>query len=409
MSEQERAHCPQCNEERVFRHLHTPAYAGMSETHMMGSERFDCAVCGFSVGPREASKFPTLVFVLDRMNNDEIPRRIRVDLMTPAELAIRAAVQAVEEAGAHAHLTDAVVLLAQARESVANWVDGVPRYVDAVRVPEPVSAAFPDTGATPDDSKIDLMAVAQDLRSIAAALADGPTGFDVAQKVVSLRQVIGYIEDRSGRAASPSGATGTSETRKDDVALVVRVLAAFKPSPGADTANAKFPSDFADRSERQREEWFKSTGRTTLLAQSADTKRLAGLIVDTLSRAASPVERAPEETPEILSVERIAEARQFLLTTSALPHRNPPMDGCVLQTLFAALRAATAAKPTPPFGTIPGIVDYDREYIAGDVIRKAVDYDPAKERMYLLCSVGEVAQRVVVALASAPPQSPAPK
>jgi hypothetical protein len=52
-----------------------------------------------------------------------IPRRIRVDLMTPAELAIREAVIAVEAAGCHPRLTDAVILLGQARDAVADFVD----------------------------------------------------------------------------------------------------------------------------------------------------------------------------------------------------------------------------------------------------------------------------------------------
>jgi hypothetical protein len=43
--------------------------------------------------------------------------------MTPAELAIRAAVQAVEEAGCDVLLTDAVILLGHAREKVADYVD----------------------------------------------------------------------------------------------------------------------------------------------------------------------------------------------------------------------------------------------------------------------------------------------
>jgi hypothetical protein len=51
------------------------------------------------------------------------PRRIRLDLYTPAEVAIRAAVIAVEEAGAHPLLTDAVVLLQQAKEKVADFVE----------------------------------------------------------------------------------------------------------------------------------------------------------------------------------------------------------------------------------------------------------------------------------------------
>jgi hypothetical protein len=54
----------------------------------------------------------------------EIPRRIRVDLFTPAEKAIWDAVQAVEAAGASVTLTDAVLLLQAARESVADHVDG---------------------------------------------------------------------------------------------------------------------------------------------------------------------------------------------------------------------------------------------------------------------------------------------
>lgn|GEM_PF-1348155 len=56
---------------------------------------------------------------------NEIPRRIRIDKLTPAELAIRDAVLAVEAAGCDPRLTDAVVLLGQAKEKVADFVDGV--------------------------------------------------------------------------------------------------------------------------------------------------------------------------------------------------------------------------------------------------------------------------------------------
>lgn len=55
----------------------------------------------------------------------EIPRRCRLDLMTPAELAIVAAMDAVEALPADVRLTDAVVLLAKARDRVADFVDGV--------------------------------------------------------------------------------------------------------------------------------------------------------------------------------------------------------------------------------------------------------------------------------------------
>lgn len=56
---------------------------------------------------------------------DDIPRRARLDQWTPAELAIQEAVDAVEAMGADVRLTDAVVLLAAARDSVADYVDGI--------------------------------------------------------------------------------------------------------------------------------------------------------------------------------------------------------------------------------------------------------------------------------------------
>lgn len=53
----------------------------------------------------------------------EIPRRIRLDQHTPAESAITQAMAAVEMAGCDPLLTDAVVLLGQARDKVADFVD----------------------------------------------------------------------------------------------------------------------------------------------------------------------------------------------------------------------------------------------------------------------------------------------
>ncbi len=55
-----------------------------------------------------------------------MPRRIRVDLNEPAELAIRAAVDAVEALPADPRLTDAVNLLQAAREKVADFIDDRP-------------------------------------------------------------------------------------------------------------------------------------------------------------------------------------------------------------------------------------------------------------------------------------------
>lgn len=57
--------------------------------------------------------------------SDDIPRRARIDKFVPAEKAIYDAVQAVEAMAADTRLTDAVVLLQQARSKVADFVDGV--------------------------------------------------------------------------------------------------------------------------------------------------------------------------------------------------------------------------------------------------------------------------------------------
>lgn len=55
----------------------------------------------------------------------ETPRRNRLDLNTPAELAIYNAMQEVENVGADAKLTEAVILLSKARELIADYVDKI--------------------------------------------------------------------------------------------------------------------------------------------------------------------------------------------------------------------------------------------------------------------------------------------
>jgi pyridoxal biosynthesis lyase PdxS len=56
---------------------------------------------------------------------DTIPRRARMDRWVPAEHAIHAAIEAVERMPADVRLTDAVVLLGQAKDRVADYVDAV--------------------------------------------------------------------------------------------------------------------------------------------------------------------------------------------------------------------------------------------------------------------------------------------
>ena len=56
-------------------------------------------------------------------NTIEIPRRNRLDLNTPTELAIYNAIQEVEKLPADVKLTEAVTLLAKAKDLVSDFVD----------------------------------------------------------------------------------------------------------------------------------------------------------------------------------------------------------------------------------------------------------------------------------------------
>lgn len=61
------------------------------------------------------------------VSDNGIARRCRIDLYTPAELVIRDAILAVENMPAHPLLTDAVVLLGQAKDKVADFVELDPK------------------------------------------------------------------------------------------------------------------------------------------------------------------------------------------------------------------------------------------------------------------------------------------
>jgi hypothetical protein len=54
---------------------------------------------------------------------DNIPRRARLYLNTPTELQIREAIRTVEALGGHPLLTETVVLLGNAKDKLADWVD----------------------------------------------------------------------------------------------------------------------------------------------------------------------------------------------------------------------------------------------------------------------------------------------
>lgn len=54
---------------------------------------------------------------------DQFPRRIRMDLWTPAEKAIYEALREVEKLPPDSQLTEAVILLQKAKDIVSDFVD----------------------------------------------------------------------------------------------------------------------------------------------------------------------------------------------------------------------------------------------------------------------------------------------
>lgn len=58
-----------------------------------------------------------------QLRPDGVPRRHDISLHTPAESAIRAAIIAIEAAGCHKLLTEAMNLLHEASDKVADFVE----------------------------------------------------------------------------------------------------------------------------------------------------------------------------------------------------------------------------------------------------------------------------------------------
>lgn len=66
------APCPKCGGETPFRHLRDLAHR-VAETHMPGSERFECAYCKYTVRAPDPNR-PTLVFTFDHASPPEGPQ-----------------------------------------------------------------------------------------------------------------------------------------------------------------------------------------------------------------------------------------------------------------------------------------------------------------------------------------------
>lgn len=58
---------------------------------------------------------------------NDVPRRSQMEKRSEAEAAIHLAMQSVEAMPADVRLTDAVTLLGAARDSVADYLDGIDR------------------------------------------------------------------------------------------------------------------------------------------------------------------------------------------------------------------------------------------------------------------------------------------
>jgi len=55
--------------------------------------------------------------------SNKIPRRCQAEKMIDEEIAIQKVINIVEDAGCDPLLTDAICLLAQAKEKVSDWYD----------------------------------------------------------------------------------------------------------------------------------------------------------------------------------------------------------------------------------------------------------------------------------------------
>jgi hypothetical protein len=112
----------------------------------------------------------------------DLPRRCCLYLFTPAEAAIRDAVQVVEAAGCDVRLTKAVMLLTDAQAWVADFVDGVapedhyprPTLAERIRTPEFKAAVAVHR------ARLDAEELAEKAESRASALEEALRGLEWA-------------------------------------------------------------------------------------------------------------------------------------------------------------------------------------------------------------------------------------
>jgi uncharacterized protein (DUF433 family) len=183
-----------------------------------------------------------------------IPRRNCLDRLTPAELAIRAAIDAVEMVGADVLLTQTVVLLGQAADKLADYIDGTK--------PEPVydvgqerDAAPP---AAPSEPSSQLLVVCQPGR-VGGKPTIGESRLTVGAVASFIRA--GYDDERVAREYESSKLTA------HDVSVVRALLGELRENP-VDVASVNSDARAALEAEN-------AGLRATMAKVAADLKRHA--------------------------------------------------------------------------------------------------------------------------------------
>jgi hypothetical protein len=151
-------------------------------------------------------------------------RRNRVDLMSLAELAIRAAVQVVERAGAHPLLTDAVNLLAEAQTKVADYVDG------PGAVQQPARSEAPDYGLSAENRIAAMQATGWSLRDVESpylglpakslerimnAVRQRPAGWRMLNDVLRFERILMLVDVKGGDMEVAIGMLMSQPEEKD--------------------------------------------------------------------------------------------------------------------------------------------------------------------------------------------------
>lgn len=103
------------NEVRNFESWHTEG--------PFGNEKHYCPECFKVTDEDELVIDMTRTKPLDWEPKNGVPRRMRLDLLTPNELLVYNIGQEVEKMGADVLLTDAVILLQHVREKLADYVE----------------------------------------------------------------------------------------------------------------------------------------------------------------------------------------------------------------------------------------------------------------------------------------------